>query len=59
MPCDDPDDREVLVVIGAPHEEGAIERVRRGRDQVDGGEVAGEFSAREEVDRSSGGEYQV
>ena len=32
---DDPDDREVLVVVGAARQERAVERVRRGRDERD------------------------
>ena len=44
-----PDDREVLVVIGAAGEQRPVQRVRRRSDQVDGREMTGELPAGEPV----------
>jgi hypothetical protein len=37
---DDADDRELLVVIGPSREQRAVQRVRRGSDQIHGGEAS-------------------
>jgi hypothetical protein len=44
---------EVLVVIGAPRQQRAIQRIGRCGDQIDGCEVASELEAAE-VDRGCG-----
>ena len=52
---DDADHGELLVVIRPPGEQGAVQGVGAGRDQVDGGEVTGPFEA---ADRNARGEME-